>query len=593
MKRLRISQLTLLSCFLVMVIYRGVNIHSKEISWDAFGYYLPLPATFIHGDPLLDDPSWIYEANRKYELSQTVFQIIPNDDGIPTYLFLFGEALFYAPGFFIAHAIAHFTNYPTDGFSLPYQYVLSIWMLFYVLIGLLYLEKILRIWFNDKIVAITLFTIVLGTNYLEHLTIKNLETVNVLFMLVAIIVWHSHKWYSKERVKDLYILAIASALIILVKPSEIIIGIVPLLWGIISYSGLMERLTFWKRNIRQLILSVVIGLLVLSPQLIYWYAQTGAVIYDSYNNPGIGLDMFEPHFYETLIGFRKGWLLYTPVMLFSLLGFITLRKRIPDLFPILLVYFLLEIWIISSWTEWWYGAGYSLRPIITAYPILAIAFASWIEYMVQKSRTTRFLQYALLAILIGHNLFQMWQMKYGIVDLTRSTKAYYMKNFLATQLNLEDQALLLVDRRSTVKDYLPNHSAYDTDTLNIDWFKVNHHLVSEEFVLDYRQPYNELTTGDHIWLGLNATLCIDSTQQQSDPVVVFAVERKEGLYAYTTKEIHLSENKQCATFEVFFLSPHIRNSQDEIHLYLWNRSHSELIVDDWKVSVSQPINSSD
>ena len=148
-------------------------------------------------------------------------------------------------------------------------------MLFYVLIGLLYLEKILRIWFNDKIVAITLFTIVLGTNYLEHLTIKNLETVNVLFMLVAIIVWHSHKWYSKERVKDLYILAIASALIILVKPSEIIIGIVPLLWGIISYSGLMERLTFWKRNIRQLILSVVIGLLVLSPQLIYWYAKRG------------------------------------------------------------------------------------------------------------------------------------------------------------------------------------------------------------------------------------------------------------------------------------------------------------------------------
>ena len=53
------------------------------------------------------------------------------------------------------------------------------------------------------------------------------------------------------------------------------------------------------------------------PQMIYWYLKTGYPIL-KYKNPGVGLDIFTPHIIKAFFSYRKGWLLYTPVLIFSL-----------------------------------------------------------------------------------------------------------------------------------------------------------------------------------------------------------------------------------------------------------------------------------
>jgi hypothetical protein len=45
----------------MLIIFRLSNVNEREISWDVLGYYLPLPATFIYDDPLMENRHWIEE----------------------------------------------------------------------------------------------------------------------------------------------------------------------------------------------------------------------------------------------------------------------------------------------------------------------------------------------------------------------------------------------------------------------------------------------------------------------------------------------------------------------------------------------------
>ena len=49
------NKLTLVTLFVtcsIISIYRINIVRENEISWDVLGYYLYLPATFIHHDPI-------------------------------------------------------------------------------------------------------------------------------------------------------------------------------------------------------------------------------------------------------------------------------------------------------------------------------------------------------------------------------------------------------------------------------------------------------------------------------------------------------------------------------------------------------------
>lgn len=179
------------------------HVDSKETSWDVLGYYLPLPATFVHHDPMLNDRSWVEKVNKEKDLSGTLYQISSTPDGKPMYFFLFGMALFYLPSFLAGHGWASITGAPTDGFSEPYQYALVIGGIIYTLIGILLLRKILRYYFTEKIAAITILIVVFATNYSHHLSYKNLETVNILFMLMCWLIWSVIRWREQYKFTQL------------------------------------------------------------------------------------------------------------------------------------------------------------------------------------------------------------------------------------------------------------------------------------------------------------------------------------------------------------------------------------------------------
>ena len=77
----------------LILVFRLSNVSEKEMSWDVFGYYLPLPATFIYNDPLMEDRVWVEELNKEKQLTDTLYQISSTPDGKSMYFFLLGMAI--------------------------------------------------------------------------------------------------------------------------------------------------------------------------------------------------------------------------------------------------------------------------------------------------------------------------------------------------------------------------------------------------------------------------------------------------------------------------------------------------------------------
>jgi len=323
---------------------------------------------------------------------------------------------------------------------------------------------------------------------------------------------------------------------------------------------------------------VIIGL----PQIIYWKLKTGSFLYDSYINPGVGLDILSPHIWDSLFSYRKGWLIYTPVMLFAILGFVTLYKKDRKWFWPVTVTFLVCFYIISSWSEWWYGAGFSNRPLITYYPLLLIPMGYILEIIVGKSIVLRSFAAVPLVMFLVLNQFQWWQLRNYILDPYRTTKEYYWATFMKTSVSEEDLDLLLVQRSFTGVDVFNDQENYEVQTFFKDNFSKEDStcLISkgqDEFPYSNRFKYSELTDRDHIWVGLKFRY----RNLGEEPVILGTMmNRKEGAYGYRDARLGFSPEWNDTT--LYFLTPSIRDISDEFKFDFWKRSEADFYLDDFK-----------
>lgn len=589
----------IIACSFV-TIYRISNVSDREMSWDVLGYYLYLPATFIYDQPMLNDVAWLQQINAEKELTGTLYQVSSNDEGQPMYFFLMGMSILYLPFFLIGHLVAGLSGYPADGFSMPYNYAMVIGGIIYTIIGLIFLRKNLRRFFSEKITAFVMLIIVFGTNYSHHNTLKNLETVNMLFMLVNIILWNTIKWHENGKTKHLLAIGLASTLTALVKPSEIFVVLIPLFWNVTSWESFKEKLLLLKSKIKPILLVLGASFLLALPQLMYWYFKTGHILYDSYKNPGVGLDIFSPHIINVLFSYRKGWFLYTPVMIFSIIGFYFLFKENRKIFLACISYFLISFYIVSSWSEWWYGAAFSGRPMITLYPVLAICLGYFIDFLLKKNLAVKIAFAALVLFFIFLNQFQWWQLRNYILDPYRTTKEYYWATFLKTKVTDEDRSKLSIYRDFSGKMELTNPQDYQKSIIVDDTFENNpkdgvmteegnsfYRLAeNQEFYLIFETQYRELTNHDHAWVKASIDVRFPEGYEGALPCFVMTMERREGSYRYFAPEIKIDDlYGQWKRLELDYLTPEIRNTRDRFKCYIWKRGKAQFDVDNIRLEL--------
>jgi hypothetical protein len=601
LKTSRLSAYATLIVALLLCTFRLSHVEERELSWDVLGYYLPLPATFIHNDPFLTNIDWLIETNERYELTGTLYQVSQNEKGQTMYFFLFGMSLVYLPFFLIGHLAALSFGYEANGFSEPYIWSMVIGALIYTLIGLYYLRKFLLEYLSDRATAFAILVIFLATNAVHHLNIKNLETVNFLFTLAAFTLYKTTIWLKNPSFKTLLPIGIAITLITLIKPSEIIIVLIPLLWLVDSWSSFKNRIQFlWKQRIA-ILLTLGICLIILSPQLIYWFHMTGKLIYDSYKNPGIGLDLTSPHILPMLLSYRKGWLVYTPIMILAIGGMYFLWKRKKELFIPTAVYGGLSFYIVSSWTEWWYGASFSIRPLIILYPLLAIPMIYFIKYFGNQRKWITSSLFIVIIAFAALNQFQWWQLRNWIIDPYRTTGDYYTATFLSTSVPENADKIKLINRDFSGINIFEDKSNYTEKILvNRSFDSELEYIVTEgdskfyrvnaefEFSLGQKIPVLDLISKDHAWIEFSFDYKTSEGQCNKQPALAMALERKEGSYGYMNFSLPKDSTQKWQRFNASYLTPSIRNKNDIFNYYIWNPGKCYLDIDNIKISIWEP-----
>lgn len=461
-------------------------------------------------------------------------------------------------------------------------------------------------YFQDALSAFILIIIVLGTNYLHFATYKNLETSINLFALLAILVWNTIQWHQHYKLKNLIAVALSAALIILVKPSEIICGLIPVLWGVYNKETWAAKWKLIWSYRKQFIIAILAALILLLPQLLYWKITAGSFIYDTYKNPGVGLDFLSPHIFNVLFSFRKGWLLYTPIMFFALIGFVFLYKKQRENFLAVLIYFLIAFYIISSWTEWWYGGGYSMRPLIPSYVLLSLPLGMFLKNVFEGGIFKRGVIGTLLILLIGLNLFQTWQFENYILDPYRTTKKSYCAIFGATEFKPEVANLLSIERSMSGVDAFKDEKNYNRRNIgNYDFTEIDsadykgyvYDSLSNSQVLqmdstrsfspNIKTTYKGMTDKEYIWIRASVNVFVPEGYSEELPVLVTTFFRREGAYSYKTSETtkEMLKPNQWIKLKLDVLSPIVRDVNDHFQAYVWHRGKMPVFIDNFKVDI--------
>ncbi len=400
-----LSRISYFACALLM-LYASFSFYPKwkqgnseaTISWDASGYYWYLPSFLIYHDA--KHQSFKDNIINKYHPTYDDQQVFM-DSASGSYIMKYssGVAVMSLPFFTAAHLLAGALGYPADGFSAPYQLSLQIGGVLVALLGLWFFRKFLKLYYSDGVVAIVLLILVFGTNYLNYSAIDTAMSHNWLFTVYVFLLLATHYYYQTPKVKYAVAIGLLIGLATLTRPTEIISCLIPILWGInsISFAVIKERFNFFKTHAAQLLITAVCAAAVISIQLIYWKYASGHWLVYSYQDQGFS--WLRPHFYNYSVSFRSGWLTYTPMMVLAFVGIIPFIINGKNKVAIL-VFFLLNYYIVSAWDVWWYGG----RAMVQSYPVLMIPIAALMEAMARK----RILQIALIPMILVFVFMNIW-----------------------------------------------------------------------------------------------------------------------------------------------------------------------------------------
>jgi hypothetical protein len=173
----------------------------------------------------------------------------------------------------------------------------------------------------------------------------------------------------------------------------------------------------------------LIIIIVWLPQMIYWKEMTGQWLYFSY---GTDERFFfgDPAIIKGLFSWRKGLVIYTPLLLFSIAGIVTLWSRRSPHALAVMVFVPLNIYIIFSWWCWWYGGGFGQRAFIDSYALMAVPAAALLTAaLTARMKLFRRMTITLFLLLMALGIFSNFQYYYGAIHWDSMTRESYIDSF--------------------------------------------------------------------------------------------------------------------------------------------------------------------
>ncbi|NJN83070.1 MAG: hypothetical protein HC802_12835 [Caldilineaceae bacterium] len=173
------------------------------------------------------------------------------------------------------------------------------------------------------------------------------------------------------------------------------------LWG--TLRAALFSLTWW---------------VIFSPQLGVWRVVFGRwVPGNPYETSGGGsFDFLNPRLLDVLLSTNRGLWLWTPVALLGVLGWLILWRNQRRFAALLMTNFLLQLYIIASWSAWDGSAAFGQRFFTNMMPAFAIGLAALCALLARRV--------AMRWLVFAGSLFVAWNglliVRYVLEDVPRS-----------------------------------------------------------------------------------------------------------------------------------------------------------------------------
>lgn len=630
-----------LSILLILIYWTySFCLHEKwkenQIVMDVVSYYGYLPAIYVYDDVSLK----FADANPDFFSGKYWPEQTPN--GGRVIKTTMGLSILYTPFFLLGHVLAPVFNEPQDGFSMPYQLFTMIGTVFYLVIGFIFLRKLLLRYFSDSVTALVIISLFFATNLYYYSIIAPLMSHAYLFSLSCVFIYLCIKWHNKQTIILSALIGLLLGLLTLIRPTMILIAFFPMLYGITGIQSVKNKLTLLVNNKLNVFIIILTTIAAGLPQLFYWKQVTGNWLYYSYTGEQFYFN--NPHIWQGLFGYRKGWLIYTPVMFFAIAGFFTMKKKLFELFMPVLSLFLLFTYVLLSWWAWWYGGSFGNRAFIDLYALFALPMACFYEFVFstlsEKIKTgkeillntnniaisfikNKIMNVAPLKILLTTtilslmqlNIFQTWQFQHDLIHYDGMTrKAYWMglvqtyhtadwwyaiqrPNYERAKKGLpeffeEDEALRLIEKEFD----------FENIPLNADSVHYSKNFAENSkasFILNAEMPYStpfeipasEIKVRQLFKLtGMASIFLPNKIDKENTVLLVATYENDTSAYEYIT--INLAEKEHTTNawnkIEISLDTRELRSENDKIKIYIWNKTGKEVYIDNFVVESLRP-----
>jgi hypothetical protein len=316
-------------------------------------------------------------------------------------------------------------GWQADGYAAIYHGSVLVAALFYMVITLIFMGKILDFYrINHWIKVLSILGAYFGTNWFYYTTweasLSHVYSAGVIaaFFYYAII-------FSKDiTLKWGLIIGVLLGFIVLLRPLNIL---VVLFLPIFHYN--FSSFINWVKSLIvkpvTLSLSFLSFLAVLSIQFIIYKIQIDQWYIYAYLNEEF--NFLKPHFFNFLFSIRKGFFVYTPLFLLSILGLVSWAKfnSFQVMWWILSVTIL--VYILSSWHMWWYGGTFGTRVLVEYYIIWIIPLAILFQ---KAKRYSKFFLVMITCFFVFNGVLQQYQYRKGIIHYENMNWQMYKEAFL-------------------------------------------------------------------------------------------------------------------------------------------------------------------
>jgi hypothetical protein len=370
-KRSRLAEAVFFLVLSIVSLVLTLTVHKKEyrFTWqseiwsDRAGYYIYLPATILYHFDFAKCPQDLdARAGYGFVLNKKLHKIFTQ--------YYYGEALMLSPFFIGTHWASKLLGIDEEaGFSPLYHTVMNIGAVFYLLLGLWFLKKFLERHFKPGIQYLLLLILLFGTNLLYYGVEDTLMSHVFSFCGFSVFLFAMQEFLADpSRYRYFLLLSFAFALMLMIRPTNLVAGTVYLFWNIRKPGEILERLKIF-RSPKHLFVFLGILLPVVIPQMLYWKYAYGSYFITSYGNTGFS-NWNSPHLVEVWFSTLNGLFIYNPVILLFLAGMIyMIVKKIPNGILVLCL-FLVVSYIAGSWKYWYFGCSYGHRAFVEFLPIL-------------------------------------------------------------------------------------------------------------------------------------------------------------------------------------------------------------------------------